>query len=95
MPTLKLLLLAIAITGLPGRAILFVMEWLRRRSDVLNRMHDADPDAIAYEASPDMAYELHRGVAAEEEARPTFEPLSGSATTRRASADSIEEALRA
>lgn len=92
MPTLKLLLAAVAITGFLAGAIFFVMEMLRRRGDVLNRTHDAEPDTIQYDPSQGVTYELAPEVRPAED-RPTFEPLPALAPIGQRE-DSIEEALR-
>ena len=55
MPTLQLLLAAIALLGLLASVGLFVMSALRRRNDVLNRWQDTA--ALPFEESPETAAE--------------------------------------
>src|SRR6185295_15774209 len=75
MPTLQLLLAAIALLGLLASVGLFVMSALRRRNDVLNRWQDTA--ALPFEESPETA--------AEE--APPYQPVAAHDPTPRPRAD--------
>jgi len=80
MPTLQLLLGALALLGLLTSAGLFTMAMVRRRKDVLNVRRDAH--TLPYEASPEMSAED----------RPTFQSMPALDPIRQH--DDVDEALR-
>lgn len=84
-PTLKLLLLAIALLGGACGAGFLVLEIMRRRADVLNYTRDADP--LPVEASPEISPDESALDAA-----PTFAPLPPIGLAPRE--DDVDAALR-
>jgi outer membrane biosynthesis protein TonB len=81
MPTLQLLLGAVALLGFLASAAFFVMAVMRRRRDVLHIRRPAD--ALPFEESPDMAATTDG---------PTFHPMPPLDPIRRH--DDVDEALR-
>jgi len=81
MPTLQLVLGAIALLGFLASAAFFIVTVLRRRRDVLHVRRRAD--ALPFEESPDMAA-THDG--------PTFEAMPALDPIRRH--DDVDDALR-
>jgi hypothetical protein len=80
MPTLQLLLGALALLGLLTSATLFMMAMVRRRKDVLNVRRE--PHTLPYEASPETSAED----------RPTFQSMPALDPIRQH--DDVDEALR-
>ena len=80
MPTLQLLLGAIALLGLLASAAFFVIAMVRRRNDVLNTRREAH--TLPYEASPEMA----------DDDEPTFRPMRAIDAIRQR--DDVDEALQ-
>jgi len=80
MPTLQLLLGAIALLGLLASAAFFVMAMVRRRNDVLNIRRETH--TLPYEASPEMAAED----------APTFRAMRAIDAIRQR--DDVDEALQ-
>jgi hypothetical protein len=88
MPTLQLLLGAVALLGLLASIGFFIMAALRRRNDVLNLRRETD--ALPFEHSPDMAADEG----------PAFQPLRALDPIRQRDLDplrqhdDVDEALR-
>lgn len=86
--TLRLLLLAIALTGFAACAGYFVLEMVRRRTDVLNRVKNAPDDFN--DASDNSAFESSHDLPLDEE--PTFAALPPMGVVDHA--DDVETTLR-